>query len=87
MKSGWYRRIFPTRLAPHRQAVALARMRLIDRLIAERRFIAGERYTIADITAIVAFGLGEFAGLTIPSDMRNISRWYAEVSARPSARA
>jgi len=66
---------------------ALARMRLIDGLIAERRFIAGERYTIADITAIVAFGLGEFAGLTIPSDMRNISRWYAEVSARPSARA
>jgi len=62
-------------------------MRLIDRLIAERRFIAGERYTIADITAIVAFALGEFAGLTIPSDMRNLSRWYAEVSARPSARA
>ena len=66
---------------------ALARMRLIDGLIAARRFIAGERYTIADITAIVAFGLGEFAGLTIPPDMGNLSRWYADVSARPSARA
>jgi len=66
---------------------ALARMRLIDGLIAERRFIAGERYTIADITAIVAFGLGEFAGLTIAPDMKNLLRWYADVSARPSAGA
>jgi glutathione S-transferase len=33
-------------------------------LIAKRHFIAGERYTIADITAILAFRLGEFAGLT-----------------------
>ena len=66
---------------------ALARMRLLDGLIADRRFIAGERYTIADITALVAFGLGEFAGFPMPSDVKHLARWHAEVSARPSAKA
>jgi glutathione S-transferase len=65
----------------------IARMKLIDELIADRRFIAGERYTIADITALCAVGLGEFAGLAIDPGMKNLTRWYAEVSARPSAKA
>lgn len=66
---------------------ALARMRLVDGLIADRRFIAGERYTIADVTALCAFGLGAMAGLSIPADLENLTRWHAEVSARPSAKA
>jgi glutathione S-transferase len=66
---------------------ALARMQQLDGLIADRRFIAGERYTIADITAQVAFGLGEFAGFSMPADLKNLTRWYADVSARPSANA
>lgn len=74
-------------LAEASRETALARMWLLDSLIAERRFISGERYTIADITAIVAFGLGEYAGLTIAPDMKNLLRWYADVSARPSAKA
>ena len=62
-------------------------MKLIDRLIAGRRFIAGDRYTIADISAQCAFGLGEFAGLTMDPALENLPRWYADVSSRPSARA
>ena len=49
--------------------------------------IAGERYTIADITAMVALGLGAVVGLTVDSGLANLTRWYGEVSARPSARA
>jgi glutathione S-transferase len=66
---------------------SLAQMRMIDGLMADRRFIAGPRYTIADITAQAAIGLGEVAGLTIDPALANLTRWYAEVSARPSARA
>ena len=66
---------------------ALAQMRMIDGFVAGRRFIAGERYTIADITAMVALGLGAVAGLTVASGLANLTRWYGEVSARPSARA
>src|SRR6516165_6193661 len=66
---------------------ALAQMRVIDGFIAGRRFIAGERYTIADITAMVALGLGAVVGLTVDPGLAHLTRWYGEVSARPSARA
>ena len=66
---------------------ALAQIRVIDGFIAGRRFIAGERYTIADITAMVALGLGAVVGLTVDPGLAHLTRWYGEVSARPSARA
>jgi glutathione S-transferase len=81
--------IFKTRIrqmpevAEVARAAALAQMRMIDGLIAGRRFITGERY----ITAMVALGLGEFVGLTVNPGLANLTRWYGEVSARPSARA
>jgi glutathione S-transferase len=54
---------------------ALAQMRMIDGFIAGRRFIAGERYTIADITAMVALGLGAVVGPTVDSGLANLTRW------------
>jgi len=48
---------------------ALAQMRMIDGLIAGRHFISGERYTIADITAMVALGLGAVVGPTVDSGL------------------
>src|SRR6516164_7134227 len=66
---------------------ALAQMRVIDGFIAGRRFIAGERYTIADITAMVALGLVAVVGLTVDPGLAHLTRWYGDVSARPSARA
>jgi glutathione S-transferase len=47
----------------------------IDGFIAGRRFIAGERYTIADITAMVALGLGAVVGPTVDSGLANLTRW------------
>lgn len=64
-----------------------AQMKLLDGLIGDRTFIAGPRYTIADITALVALGLGEAAGLKVDPGLANLTRWYGGVSARPSARA
>lgn len=85
--------IFKTRIkqmpevAEVAREAALAQMRVIDGFIAGRRFIAGERYTIADITAMVALGLGAVVGLTVDPGLAHLTRWYGEVSARPSARA
>jgi glutathione S-transferase len=55
--------------------------------LADRQFVAGDRFTIADISTLV---LTDFAGwirLTIPDDCANLNRWYTAVSARPSATA
>jgi glutathione S-transferase len=66
---------------------ALQTMTWLDRELAGRSHIAGEDYTIADIVAQCACVLGKFTGLRIPPEMSHLTRWFAAVSARPTARA
>lgn len=66
---------------------ALETMNWLNHELSGRRHIAGEDYTIADIVAQCAFVLGKAVGLRIPPDMTNLSRWFAEVTARSTARA
>ena len=55
--------------------------------LANRKFIAGDRYTIADITALCAVDFGRVSKIAIQPDQANLARWHAEVSARTSAKA
>ena len=59
----------------------------LDSELAHRPFIAGHDYTIADIVAQCAFVLGKAVAVRIPADLVHLTRWFAEVSARPTARA
>ncbi len=70
-----------------RQAQLLERMAWLNGELAERTYIAGEKYTVADITAQCAFVMGKATGSPIPEDMTNLVRWYKLVTSRPSARA
>ena len=65
----------------------LQTMTWLDGELAERSHIAGEDYTLADIVAQCACVLGKAVGLRIPPEMTHLSRWFAQVSARPTARA
>ena len=60
---------------------------LLDRELKDRKFIAGDRYTVADITGLVGVDFMKPAKLAVPDAMANLKRWHAEVSARPSAKA
>lgn len=62
-------------------------MRLLDEELAKRRFIAGENYSVADITAMICIDFLKPARIVIPDDLQNLRRWYLEVAARPSANA
>lgn len=62
-------------------------LELLDAELAARRFIAGDAYTIADITALVAVEFMKPARIERPAELAHLARWYDEVSARPSARA
>jgi glutathione S-transferase len=63
------------------------RMAWLDGELAGRQFIAGDRYTVADITAQCGFVLGKGIGMPMPAEHTNLSRWYAAVTSRPTARA
>ena len=59
----------------------------LDSVLAEREFIAGDRYTIADITALCGIDFGRVSGIRIQPEQKHLARWHAAVSARPSAKA
>src|SRR5665213_149727 len=60
---------------------------LLDRRLGQQEFIAGPRYGVADITALVAHDFGTRAKALVTDDMPHLRRWYAALSARPSAKA
>jgi glutathione S-transferase len=61
--------------------------RRIDAQLATNPFIAGERFTVADITALCAADFARKIGkIEIPDACRHAKRWHAEVSARPSTK-
>jgi len=62
-------------------------LQLLDGELAKREFIAGDRYSVADITAQVTVDFLKPARLAMPEGMANVKRWHAAMSARPSALA
>jgi glutathione S-transferase len=66
---------------------AEATMAWLDRELAGREFIAGPRYTIADVTALCGIDFGRVSKIRVAPELANLSRWHAAVSARPSAKA
>ena len=60
---------------------------MLDGELKDRRHIAGDRYSVADITGLVSVDFMKPAKLAVPETLGNLKRWHAEVSARPSAKA
>lgn len=66
---------------------ALAFLEIMDKELASREFAAGDRFSIADITGLVAMDFMKPARIAIPESFSNVLRWKAALSARPSALA
>lgn len=66
---------------------ALEFLALLDVELAGRAFVAGDSYSIADITAMIAIDFMKPARIALPEELGNVRRWYGEVKARPSAEA
>lgn len=62
-------------------------LQLLDEELGKRRYVAGDDYTVADITALVAVDFARVARIQRSEDHKNLARWHGEVSARPSAKA
>ena len=60
------------------------RLAWLDQELSGREFIAGDRYTIADITAVCGIDFGRVSGIKIADDQKNLARWHQAVASRPS---
>ena len=58
-----------------------------DRQLGENRFVAGQRFTVADATTLAAVDFAGWSDVKIPESCPHLQRWYQEVSQRPSAKA
>jgi len=67
-----------------RQRVARFFERLDDEL-AERDFLAGSFYSMADISALVVVDFAAWIKIAVPEEAVNLKRWYGAVASRPSA--
>jgi glutathione S-transferase len=66
---------------------ALRNMKIFDGVLSDRPFIAGDRFTVADITELVALDFTRPARIAIPPELVHLNRWRKGLTARPSAAA
>ncbi|MBT5429696.1 MAG: glutathione S-transferase family protein [Rhodospirillaceae bacterium] len=59
----------------------------LDKRLAESKFVATDKYSIADITAQVSIDFAQRAGVPVQEDKKNILRWHSNVNSRESAKA
>ncbi len=70
------------------RAVVHQRLERMNNELRASEFIAGSRFTIADITALVAIDVaGAVGNIQIDPRLENLTRWHKVVSSRPSAKA
>jgi glutathione S-transferase len=60
-------------------------IRNLNSLLAKQKYIAGDNFSIADITALCAIDFAKILKIELPGDYEHALRWYADVSSRPSA--
>jgi glutathione S-transferase len=65
----------------------LSGLALLNDALAHSPYLAGETFSIADITALCALDFMKPTRIKVPDDMEHLLNWHVRVSARPSARA
>jgi glutathione S-transferase len=81
----------PLGLAPKPQVAEQAQemlhtaLSVLDPLLAEREFVAGDRLTIADCTLWGGAGFAAFRGFDFDAGFTNVQRWREAFAKRPSA--
>lgn len=64
--------------------VATETMGYLDTVLAENDYLAGDAFSVADITAFAGLAFADFAKVDIPAHLTHLMAWREKVSARPS---
>lgn len=62
-------------------------LKKMDAQLAKFEFLAGENFSVADITAFCGIDFVQKFRLSVPPELTHVQRWYAQIKARPSAGA
>lgn len=67
--------------------VAQNRIAWLDAMLGDRPYLAGERFSIADIWLYVWLDFGDSVGQPFDRNLGHIPSWFARIASRPSAAA
>jgi glutathione S-transferase len=62
-------------------------LKILDAQLKTHRFVAGDKFSVADITALCGVDFMKPSKIQMPEGLANLQRWHSEVSARPSSKA
>ena len=62
-------------------------MAYLDRVLSTSDFVAGDQFSMADITAFAGLAFADFAKVDIPENLHNLIKWRAQMAQRPSIAA
>jgi len=62
-------------------------LKVLDAAIGNKKFVAGDRPSIADCTLFAALEFAQFAEAPVDPSCKNVARWYGAFKERPSASA
>ncbi|TBY08148.1 glutathione S-transferase family protein [Rhizobium laguerreae] len=65
---------------------ALAGMRYFDGVLQDRPFVAGDAFSMADITVFAGLMFADAAGIAIPEDHSALNSWRTKISELPSVK-
>lgn len=74
-------------LADYNRAAAEKFMKTLDRRLTEHEFLAEDRFTIADIVAVVGLDFARLIKYRPPEELTHLARWLEACRARPAAKA
>ena len=63
---------------------ALRGARYFDQILKDQQFVAGEAFSMADITLIAGFVFAKIVALEIPTELTSLHAWHARMLERPS---
>ena len=69
------------------RARALKFVPTLEQQLADKPFVCGESFTVADITGLVALDFMKLADIPLPDESPHVRRWHERLAARPSASA
>jgi glutathione S-transferase len=69
------------------KAVVKDKLAWLDGLLAGKQFLAGDRFTLADVILYSALDFGRTVGQPFDTGLANLAAWFDRVAARPSAQA
>lgn len=62
-------------------------MRVLDKRLADNKFIMGDTFTICDITALCALDFARVVKIRIQEEQVHLQRWYDLINRRPTTQA